>query len=116
MDYKFAVITNTDQGFEKIISQLKDIIQTQNNSAPEQKNDNIVKDAKEITAIETSVVDALQKEDISLTFRPLLHVKNNKVDIYEISVKLKTKTKSVFCLKYIFPSSTGWVWEDSMIG
>lgn len=103
LDYKFAVITNTDQDFEKIISQLKDIIQTQNSSTPEQKNNNIVKDAKEITDIETSVIDALKKEDISLTFRPLLNVKNNKVDIYELSVKLKSKNKSSILPKVYLP-------------
>ncbi|MDQ1324947.1 MAG: hypothetical protein QG564_70 [Campylobacterota bacterium] len=103
LDYKFAAITNTDQDFEKIISQLKDIIQTQNNSTPEQKNENIVKDAKEITDIETGVIDALKKEDILLAFRPLLNIKNNKVDIYEISVKLKSKNKNGILPKTYLP-------------
>lgn len=92
LDCKFAVITNVPHDFEKTISQLKDIIQVQNNAAPEQKNANIVKDAAEMMDIETAIIDALQKENILFIFRPLLHVKKNQVDLYEISVKLTSKS------------------------
>lgn len=103
LDCKFAVITNTHYDFEKTISQLKDMIKAQNDTVPEQKNNNIVKDATEMMDIETAIADALQKENILFIFKPLLHVKKNQVDLYEISVKLKSKSTGDILPKVYLP-------------
>jgi len=52
----------------------------------------VIKDAKEISETETAIIDALKEKKLLLTFRPLLNIKSNIIDIYEISVKLNSSS------------------------
>jgi len=90
LNYNFAVITNTEKELEKDIVYLKDIISTQYRSDVKDKKSNVIKDAKEISDTETCVIKSLQEKNILLSYRPLLNIKSNTIDIYEISVKLKS--------------------------
>jgi len=86
LDYAFSMIKNTDEHIEKTILHLKDLL------AAQKQNKKIlpVPDAREISETEAAVIDALKKKSFLLFFRPLLNTQTNTVDIYEISVKLKS--------------------------
>ena len=86
--YDFAVITNTSEELQHNIVQLKDMISTQNNTPSAKRVASVVKDAKEVSEVERAIVTSIQKQNLNLSFRPLLHLHTNKIDMYEISVKL----------------------------
>ncbi len=92
VDYKFAIITNTNENFEKAIVQLRDIIASQSTSNKKQKNTHSIKDSNELTSIEKDVITTIQKKKLLLSFRPLLNMYNDTIDTYEIAVKLKSET------------------------
>ncbi len=86
LDYAFSMIKNTNEHIEKTILHLKDLL-----AAQEQDRENTpVHDAQELSQTEASVIQALKEKSLLLSFRPLLNVRTDTVDIYEISVKLKS--------------------------
>ena len=93
VDYKFAIIMNPNEDFQKAIVQLRDIIASQSEDKQKHKSAHSMKDAKELSTIEKDVIATIQKKKLLLTFRPLLNVSNDTVDIYEIAVKLKSETR-----------------------
>lgn len=92
VDYKFAIITNPHEDFKKAILQLRDIISSQSTLGGKQKYIPTIKDAQELSGIEKDVITTIQKKKLLLSFRPLLNVDNDTVDMYEIAVKLKSET------------------------
>ena len=92
VDYKFAIITNPDEDFEKAIVQLRDILAGQSAEDEPEKDRSGIKDAKELSAIEKDVIRSIQKKKLLLTFRPLMNVHSDTIDTYEIAVKLKSET------------------------
>ena len=94
LDLKFAIIDNSENNFEKAITQLHDIIQTQSIY----KKDDIsvqIKDAKILSHIEALIIDAVQQKKLLLHFRPLLNTQTHKVDIYETTVKLASDKEDI---------------------
>jgi len=89
VDYKFAVISNTSQDFEKIILQLRDLIQSQYVGTQSKNTPTAIQDAEALSSIEKCVILSLQNKNIILSFRPLLNTHSDKIDTYEIAVKLK---------------------------
>jgi len=98
--YKFAVITHTNDDFEKVIVQLRDMIQSQSINHVESKSS---QEAKELSEIETSVIEAIQNKNLLLSFRPLLNTFNDTIDIYEIAVKLKSNTQKDILPRQFLP-------------
>lgn len=99
VEYRYAILTDINKDYEKAIIQLRDIITSQpmeesEEEVNEEVEKSMVKDAKELSDIETSVIASIQKQNLSLSFRPLLHVSNNTVDMYEIAAKLQTSTQN----------------------
>jgi len=92
LNYDFAMITNTEEEPQKDIIYLKDLISTQHRTSDKAQKSDVIKDAKEISGTETSIITALKEKSLLLTFRPILNVKNNVIDIYEISAKLKSNS------------------------
>jgi len=90
IDYGFSVTTNTEENLDKIILYLKDIIHTQKKNVSENKEKISTPDAIKISELEESVIAAIKGKNLLFTFRPLLNTDTDKVDIYEISVKLKS--------------------------
>ncbi len=91
VDYKFAIITNTNEDFEKAILQLRDIIASQSSPDKEKHTQNI-KDASELSSIEKDVITTIQKKKLLLSFRPLQNTSSDTIDTYEIAVKLNSET------------------------
>ncbi|MCW8821416.1 MAG: EAL domain-containing protein [Sulfurovum sp.] len=92
IDYKFAIITNTNEDFEKAIVQLRDIIASQSVGDSKQKHIHTIKDAKELSSIEKDVINTIKKKKLLLSFRPLLCIQTDTIDTYEIAIKLKSET------------------------
>jgi EAL domain-containing protein (putative c-di-GMP-specific phosphodiesterase class I) len=92
VEYRFAIITNTHQDYNKAILQLRDLIAGQSLEDEKEENHVTLKDAKELSDSERDVITALKEQKLSLSFRALLNVRNDTVDTYEIAVKLKSHT------------------------
>jgi EAL domain-containing protein (putative c-di-GMP-specific phosphodiesterase class I) len=90
LNYNFAVITNISDSLEKDIVYLKDLIASQYGNGKNNLHSTIIQDEKEISEVEQSIISSLKNKDLLLNFRPLLNTVTNKIDIYEISVKLKS--------------------------
>jgi len=90
LDYTFAAVTNTGKELKKDIAHLKDLIATQ--SGVHTQVNHIVKDARELSETERQIVASLKAEKLLLSFRPLLNLERETIDIYEISVKLHSST------------------------
>jgi EAL domain-containing protein (putative c-di-GMP-specific phosphodiesterase class I) len=93
IDFQFAVITNSENDFEKAILQLRDTIRTQSSS--QNPSCNKIEDAKTLSDIEQTIIEAIQEKKLQLSFRPLLNTKSNQIDIYEISVKLTANQNEI---------------------
>jgi len=95
LDIKFAVMTNTSQDIYQSIINLQNIIHTQTQN----KKSTPIYDAKDISQTEEYTIEALKNKNFALSFRPLLNLKKNRIDIYELSVKL------FYNHKYILPKT-----------
>jgi len=102
IDYQFAVITNTNEDFEKTILQLRDIIKSHEDQTEKQKLPQSAQDAKELTKIEQYVISAIKVKSLLLSFRPMLNTQNDTIDTYEIAVKLKCPSLNQDILPRIF--------------
>jgi EAL domain-containing protein (putative c-di-GMP-specific phosphodiesterase class I)/GGDEF domain-containing protein len=103
VDYAFAAITNIGDDLEKDIRHLKNIISMQEKRTEQEKDEATVVDSKVLSEIESCILDTLKKKTFTLTFRPLLNVKTNKIDIYEISVKLRSASRGEIPPKVYLP-------------
>jgi len=102
IDYQFAVITNTNEDFEKTILQLQDIINSQSNQSTKQKEQHSTQDAKALTEIEQHVISAIKNTSLLLSFRPMMNTQSDTIDTYEIAVKLKCPSLKEDILPRIF--------------
>lgn len=94
IDYAVAIISNSDTNLEKSIIQLQDIIRMEAYPTVD-KVPTLTSDAKELSKIEQNIIKAIQEKNIVLTFKPLLNTQTKSIDIYEISVKLKSATEEI---------------------
>jgi EAL domain-containing protein (putative c-di-GMP-specific phosphodiesterase class I) len=100
IDYRFAVISNLSDDPQKSISQLKDQLKVQEFKKVDSKAQ--VQDALELTKLETSILQALNNKTFNFYYRPLLNIKTQEIDSYEISVKLRpTTTKEILPRDYL---------------
>jgi EAL domain-containing protein (putative c-di-GMP-specific phosphodiesterase class I)/GGDEF domain-containing protein len=103
VDYAFAAITNISNDIEKDILHLRDLIRIEEKHIPSREKVNSVQDAKELTEIETCILHALENKTLLLNFRPILNARTNKIDIYEVSVRLKSIDKGEILPKVYLP-------------
>jgi len=91
VNYNFAMLTNTGEALEKNVLSLKDLISSEYGNKGSDSKINVVKDAKEVSETEVCILRSLKSEKLILSFRPLLNTKSDEIDIYEISVKLRSQ-------------------------
>lgn len=87
LDYRFAVINRGESDPEKTIAQLRDELASQ--ELKEEREKPIVKDTKELSQLEYSIIKALKQNSLNFYFRPLYNIKKEIIDSYEISIKLQ---------------------------
>jgi len=89
IEYRFSVIENTNNNYEKMILQLKDIVITK--SMPDiQEEQAKIQDAKSLSRIEKDVIKAIHNKKLLLSFRPLMNMKTDVIDTYELAIKLQS--------------------------
>jgi EAL domain-containing protein (putative c-di-GMP-specific phosphodiesterase class I)/GGDEF domain-containing protein len=94
IEYKFSLMTYSNEELEKIIIHLKDeLIESEEceldePNAPTHK----IQDISSISKIEDAIISSIERKQLSFLFRPLHNVKADKIDIYEVAVKLKSDT------------------------
>lgn len=91
VEYKFAIITNTNQDYEKAILQLRDLIAGQSVNDDKEENASTTKDAKELSDIERDVITSIREKKLLLSFRALLNTHSDTIDAYEIAIKLQSQ-------------------------
>ena len=91
IDYKFSIVVNPEEEFQKTILYLKDIIAAQEKRSKIKTKNHVVRDAKEILTLEENIITSIKGARLFLSFRPMLNVRNDTIDIYEISVKLNSQ-------------------------
>ncbi len=99
LDYAFAMVKNTDEHIGKTILHLKDLLTTQY----QDKGSTAVQDAKKLSDMESAVIQALKEKNLLLSFRPLLNTQTDTIDIYEISVKLKSSSMGSILPRIFLP-------------
>ena len=103
VSYKFAIITNVHNDFEKNVLLLNDLIHTDENSDYQKDNNAVIKDASEVSNIETDIINAIKSKTLLLSFRPILNTQTEKIDHYEISIKLKSSNNKDILPKVFLP-------------
>jgi len=103
IDYTFAAITNIGENIEKDILHLKDLISIESKEKSVTASGNTVKDSRELSEIEECILHALETKNIMLSFRPILNTRTNKIDIYEVSAKLKSVHQGEILPKVYLP-------------
>ncbi len=96
IDYAFAIITNIGNDLEQDIVRLKDIINVQHKT-------DVVQDSKKLSDTEQAVLEALHSKQFSLLFRPLQSTRTGRIDIYEISVRLRSDSMGEILPKVFLP-------------
>ncbi len=99
VEFKYAAVTDAKQNIEKMLKQLQDLLASQTYY----KTTSRIKEARELDENEMAVVDALKREAIDLSFRPLLNVKKDKVDMYEVSAKFISNSGKEILPKVFLP-------------
>jgi EAL domain-containing protein (putative c-di-GMP-specific phosphodiesterase class I) len=89
LDLRFAMIKNTNQDFSLMVSSLENIFKS---NAKEREK---IQDSKELSKTEEDIILAIKNSNLSLSFRPLYNMKKNKIDIYEIAVKLTSSNGDI---------------------
>ena len=100
--YKFSIITDINNDFEKNILQLRDIMNSQSSRTTHEKAER-TRDAQELSTIENNVIKSIQNKNLSLSFRPLFNTHTDVIDVYEIAIKLKSELKSDILPRVFLP-------------
>ncbi len=102
VDLAFAVIRNNIDDPEKAIEQLRDLL-VQQSRFGSMITEAPVSDAQKLSEAERSVIDALKRRDLSLSFRALKNLHSNRNDIYEIVVKMTGADGSIIAPRDFLP-------------
>ncbi len=104
IDYSFAVIHNNIENPDKTVEQLRNLlVQKAKNSCDTPHEISNILDARQISEEERSVLEALERKEIELLFRPLQNLKTGKRDIYEVGVKMRDNTGRLIAPKDFLP-------------
>lgn len=85
VDYAFSAVTDTQGDIEQVLGRLKDLLSSSSDKKSTMPN---IQDAKELSQTEQTIIESLNQKQFKLTFRPLLNVHSDHIEIYEIVTKL----------------------------
>ncbi len=98
VEYNFA-ITDCTKLYDKTILYLKDLIKIQKSNS---KNDNLENDIR-IEDLEKITLQALEHKNLLFTYKPLMNLKDNNINIYEVFVKLKANNSEDLLPRFYLP-------------
>jgi len=90
VEYRFSVITYSGKELEKAITHLKDALNDSENYSKKETGAKEIQDISSISKMENAIVASVKEKQLSFLFRPLLNTKTQQIDIYEVSVKLRS--------------------------
>jgi len=99
VDFRFSVISNLGGDSEKNITQLRDQLRAQ--EFEKSYKNPPVQDAKDLSTLESNILQALENKTFNFYFRPLYSVKRKVIDSYEIYIKLQSNTKEILPRDYL---------------
>jgi len=88
IEYRFSVITYSNEELEKAILHLKDALSSKEEYSNEEVQTQGIQDVSNISKIEEAIITSIKEKQLSFSFRPLQNIRTQEVDIYEVSVKL----------------------------
>ena len=94
IEYKFSLMTYSNEEIEKAIIHLKDELISSKTSKHPSTEDHEIQDISSKSRIEEAVILAIKEKQLIFSFRPLQNIQTGKTDIYEVAVKLKSDTFS----------------------
>jgi len=103
IDYEFAIITYTDEELDNTIMHLKNAIATSRSNNKIKHHKQKIEDISNISKLETDIIKAVHDKSLQFSFRPLQNTQSNKIEIYEISVKLRTTSSGSILPKIYLP-------------
>lgn len=98
IEYNFA-ITNCTKNYDTTIIYLRDIIKIQKNISKNESLENNIK----IEEIEQATLQALEHKNLIFTYKPLLNLHDNSINIYEVFVKLKANNSEDLLPRFYLP-------------
>jgi len=102
VEYNYTLISFDNDNVEEAIEKLRDLLNTPHKSRLNENSDSIP-NASMLSSEEQTIINSLKKENIELYFRPILNLKTNKIDIYEISVKLHSNNGNTLLPRHFLP-------------
>jgi len=103
VEFAFAVIRNNIDDPERAVDQLRDLLIQKESRGPRSDDPVEVSDARELSESERKVIEALRRKDLFLQFRPLLNLRKDRRDLYEIAVKMRAKDGSLLPPRTFLP-------------
>jgi EAL domain-containing protein (putative c-di-GMP-specific phosphodiesterase class I)/GGDEF domain-containing protein len=103
LDLVFSLLTNISDDIKQDVRILKDLLHIQSKHNPLATYDVDLKDARKAASVEYAISEALKKELLELTFRPIRNAHTDKIEIYEVSVKLRAEDGSIIQPKIFLP-------------
>lgn len=98
VEYNFA-ITDSGRLYDKTILYLKDLIKIQKNSSKNEDLENNIN----IEDIEKITLQALEHKNLVFTYKPLMKLKDNNINMYEVFVKLKANNSEDLLPRFYLP-------------
>jgi len=92
IEYKFSLMTYSNEEIEKTIIHLKDELISSKASKHTNTEDQEIQDVSSKSKIEEAVILAIKEKQLAFSFRPLQNIQTGETDIYEVAVKLKSDT------------------------
>ena len=92
IEYKFSLVTYSNEELEKTIVHLKDKLISSETPEREKSDKEArgIQDVSNISKTEEAIIQSIQRKRLSFLFRPLQNIKTGQVDIYEVAVKLNS--------------------------
>jgi len=103
VEYNYTLIGCDNDNVEEAIEKLRDLLNTPYKSRLSENSDSIIPNVSMLSTEEQTIINSLKEENIELYFRPILNLKSNKIDIYEISVKLYSNSGNTLLPRHFLP-------------
>ncbi len=105
ISYRYTLMAYNNEDLEKTINYLKDAL-----NAPEKREENKgshegkkIQDVDSLIKLEKEISSAIEAKKLSFMFRPLQKTSNDRIDAYEVSVKLQTDTSGKILPRVFLP-------------
>jgi len=101
VDYKFAVSSSVNLGFNKIVSVLKDKIKAKETYANKVEYNRPPEPITDKTDMDRIVGDALRDKSLNFYFKPIINLQTGSVEIFKVGVKMLHNNEEILPKVYL---------------